>query len=162
MHSSDSYLAFQIIGFSMSVVFYAMMRQSRCWELDLPVPSMLTAVELNLRVPVSFLLLALAPVLISLVLTVLAFHPLPPFLSFITVSLICYTLANGFVVALILIFQLGFYVATTATIALKLRLVNFFLLVLLCHFGASENSHISMLSEIVEKPFQKVMLYSFE
>lgn len=103
-----------------------MMRQARSWELDLPVPSMLTAVETNLRMPASFLLLAVAPLLISLVLSFLAIRPLPPFSTFIIVSLICYTLANGSVIALILISRLVFHIAATVTVVIKLRFVILF------------------------------------
>lgn len=113
-----------------------MMRQARSWELDLPVPSMLTAVETNLTMPASFLLLAVAPLLISLVLSFLAVHPLPPFPSFIIVSLICYTLANGSVIALVLISRLLFHIAATATVVIKLRFVILF-----------EKKHIMFVSE---------------
>ncbi|KAF9605554.1 hypothetical protein IFM89_017573 [Coptis chinensis] len=57
----------EIVGFSIAIIFFALMRQARTWELDLPLPSLLAAVELNLRMPLAFLLLAILPIVVSLV-----------------------------------------------------------------------------------------------
>ncbi|KAF8364589.1 hypothetical protein HHK36_033440 [Tetracentron sinense] len=109
----------QIIGFSIAVIFFALMRQARAWELDLPLPSMLAAVESNLRVPLTFLLLAIVPILISLVFSSLASQPFPPFASFIIVSIISYSFANGSMIILILISQLIFYVAAVLHVFIR-------------------------------------------
>ncbi|KAF6153828.1 hypothetical protein GIB67_001061 [Kingdonia uniflora] len=111
----------KIIGFSMAVVFFALMLQVRAWELDLPLPSLLTAVESNLRMPMSFLLLAVLPIVVSLLLSFLTSELLPPLASFFVVSIICYAVANGFVIILILISQLTFYFAANVQVFTKLR-----------------------------------------
>ncbi|KAK9271415.1 hypothetical protein L1049_027005 [Liquidambar formosana] len=111
----------QIIGFSIAVIFFALMRQAHAWDLDLPIPSMLTAVESNLRMPWPFLLLAIAPILISLFLSLLMFQPFPPIGSFIIISIICYLFANGSVIILILMSQLVFYVAAIVHVFIKTR-----------------------------------------
>ncbi|RZC51018.1 hypothetical protein C5167_019441 [Papaver somniferum] len=111
----------QIIGFSIAVIFFALMRQSRAWELDLPLPSMLAAVESNLIMPQSFVLVAVLPILISLVISLIISQPLPPFFSYVTVSLICYAFANGCVIILILISQLVFFAVAMVHTFLKLR-----------------------------------------
>ncbi|OVA08276.1 Armadillo [Macleaya cordata] len=111
----------QIVGFSVAVIFFALMRQARAWELDLPLPSMLAAVESNFRMPLSFLLVTVVPIVISLILSLLISQPLPPFFSFFTVSLICYAFANGSVIILILISQLVFYFAAMVHTFLKIR-----------------------------------------
>ncbi|KAF8408291.1 hypothetical protein HHK36_007440 [Tetracentron sinense] len=123
----------QIIGFSIAVIFFALMRQARAWELDLPLPSMLAAVESNLRVPLTFLLLAIVPILISLVFSSLASQPFPPFASFIIVSIISYSFANGSMIILILISQLIFYVAAVLHVFIRTRLVGSFFQ--LCYFN---------------------------
>ncbi|KAG6720154.1 hypothetical protein I3843_03G046000 [Carya illinoinensis] len=111
----------QIIGFSIAVVFFALMRQARSWDLDLPIPSMLLAVESNLRMPVPIFLLAIVPILVSLLLTSLMSQPFPPFASFIIVSVVCYLFANGFIIILILVTQSVFYVAAIIHIFIKTR-----------------------------------------
>lgn len=111
----------QIIGFTIAVIFFALMHQAHAWELDLPLPSMLTAVETNMRMPQAFLLLVVAPLLLSLVLSLLIAKPLPPFPGFFIISIICYSFANGFVIILILSSQLVFYGAATVQVFIKLR-----------------------------------------
>lgn len=113
----------QITGFAIAVVFFALMRQARQWELDLPIPSLLTAVESNLRMPLPFLCLALLPILFALVLSCLISLPLPPAISFISVSTICYLCANGVVAVLISASQLLFYVSASLHVFIKKRLV---------------------------------------
>ncbi|XP_049382837.1 uncharacterized protein LOC125847215 isoform X1 [Solanum stenotomum] len=111
----------QITGFAIAVVFFALMRQARQWELDLPIPSLLTAVESNLRMPLPFLCLALLPILFALVLSCLISLPLPPAISFISVSTICYLCANGVVAVLISASQLLFYVSASLHVFIKKR-----------------------------------------
>ncbi|XP_076883428.1 uncharacterized protein LOC143532200 isoform X1 [Bidens hawaiensis] len=91
----------QIIGFSLAVVYFALMRQANAWELDLPVPSLLSAVESNLGVPMPFLLLAVSPTLIALLYSCLDAKSFPSVGSFFVVSMICYLIANGTIVILI-------------------------------------------------------------
>ncbi|KAF3444504.1 hypothetical protein FNV43_RR14196 [Rhamnella rubrinervis] len=111
----------QIVGFSIAVVFFALMQQAHAWDLDLPIPSLPTAVESNLRMPFPFFYLALAPILISLFLSLLDSQPFPSFASFTIISVICYLLANGVVIILILISQLVFYVTAVVHIFIKTR-----------------------------------------
>lgn len=111
----------QIIGFSFAVVFFALMRQANAWELDLPIPSVLSAVESNLRLPLPFLFLAISPILIALFYSSLGLQPFPPFMSFFVVSMICYLIANGAIIILVLISQLIFYVAASAHVFTKTR-----------------------------------------
>lgn len=114
----------QIVGLSIAVIFFALMRQAHAWDLDLPIPSMLTAVESNLRMPLPFLLLGFAPILVSLFVSLLKSQPLPPLGSFIIVSIICYLFANGSVILLILVSQLVFYAAAVIHVFIKARLVD--------------------------------------
>lgn len=111
----------QIVGLSVVVIFFALMRQAHAWDHDLQIPSMLTAVETNLRIPLPFFYLGIAPILLSLFLSFLMSQPLPLFASFTLVSLICYFLANGLVIVLILISQLVFYLAAVIHIFIKTR-----------------------------------------
>ncbi|KAJ4979237.1 hypothetical protein NE237_010017 [Protea cynaroides] len=111
----------QIFGFSIAVVYFALMRQARSWELDLPLPSLLEAVESNLRMPSSFLLLAVVPILFSLVVSLLTSQMFPPLACFVVVSLICYSLANGIVILLILISEFILYVAAILHVFIKIR-----------------------------------------
>lgn len=111
----------QIVGFCIAVIFFGLMRQAHAWELDLPIPSMMTAVESNLRMPLPFLLLAAGPILISLLLSLLTSQQFPPFASFLTVSIICYLFANGCTMILILISQMVFYVAAVLHVFIKTR-----------------------------------------
>lgn len=100
------------------------MQQTHAWDLDLPIPSILMAVESNLRIPLPFLYLAMAPILLSFVLSFWISQPFPSFASFTVVSVICYLLANGFVIILILISQFIFYAAAVVHIFIKTRLVG--------------------------------------
>lgn len=111
----------QIIGFSIAVIFFALMRQAHAWDLDLPVPSLLTAVESNLRMPLPFFFLVIVPIFVSLFLSFLISQPFPPFASFIIVSVICYLFANGCIIILILVTQSVFYVAAFIHIFIKTR-----------------------------------------
>lgn len=112
----------QITGFAIAVVLFALMRQARQWELDQPIPSLISAVESNLRMPLPFLCFALLPILFALVLSCLISLPLPPAISFIIVSTICYFCANGVVVVVISASQLLFYVSASLHVFIKKRL----------------------------------------
>lgn len=111
----------KIVGLAIAVVFFGLMRQARAWELDLPIPSMLTAVECNMRLSSPFLLVTAVPLLIPLVLSVLQFHPIPSVSSFLVVSLACYMVANGLIFILILISQLVFYVSAVVHVFFRKR-----------------------------------------
>ncbi|GAB2223103.1 hypothetical protein Droror1_Dr00017240 [Drosera rotundifolia] len=113
--------SFQMLGFCIAIVFFALMRQARAWELDIPVTSMLTAAEYNLRLPMPFVLVAVVPIFISLFISLLNSQPFPPLPSFLAVSLSCYMVANGIIVLLILLSQLIFYVATVLCVFFKRR-----------------------------------------
>ncbi|KAK9126756.1 hypothetical protein Scep_015602 [Stephania cephalantha] len=110
----------QIIGFSLAVIFFAMMQQAHAWECDMPLPSLLAAVESNLRMPIPFVLVAVVPAVASFVPSILLSRPLPPVFSFLIVSVICYAFANGTMIVLILFSQLVFYLAANAHAFAKL------------------------------------------
>lgn len=132
------WLLFQIVGLAVAIVFFALMRQAHAWELGLPIPSMLKAVECNMKLS-SFPLLTAAPLLIPLVLSVFQFHPIPSISSFIVVSLACYMVANGLIVVLILISQFVFYTSAVAHVFFKNRsvLTSVYFLKLICSFSTS-------------------------
>lgn len=112
----------QIVGLAIAVVFFALMRQARAWEHDLPIPSMLTAVECNMKLS-PFLLVTAVPLLIPLVLSVLQFHPVPSVSSFLVVSLACYMVANGLIIIVIVISQFVFHVCAVAHVFFRKRSV---------------------------------------
>ncbi|XP_038896443.1 GPI inositol-deacylase isoform X2 [Benincasa hispida] len=111
----------QIVGFCIVVVFFALMRQAQAWNHDFPVPSMLTAVESNLRIPFPFFYLVIIPILLSLFLSLLTSQPLPPLAIFITVSVVCYSFANATVIIVILVSQLIFYMMAVVHVFIKTR-----------------------------------------
>ncbi|KAG2261398.1 hypothetical protein Bca4012_013856 [Brassica carinata] len=93
----------QIVGFSFAVMLYALMRQANQWDQNLSVPPLLSAVEYNLEMPSPFLVLAAIPLLSSLFFSFLMAQPIPPLTSFTMVSLICYLLANAFIIVLVVV-----------------------------------------------------------
>ncbi|KAM5581857.1 hypothetical protein ABKV19_010881 [Rosa sericea] len=111
----------QIIGFSIVVIFFALMRQACAWDRNLPIPSMLKALESNLRFPIPFIYLAIAPIGLSLLVGFWISQPSPSFASFTIVSVVCYFLANGFIAILILTSQFAFYGAALLHIFIKKR-----------------------------------------
>lgn len=113
----------QIASFTIAVMFFTLMRQAHVWDLDMPIPSLLAAIESNLRVPFPFLALAAVPLLVSLFLSLLMSRPISHFASFSVVSIICYVLANGFIVSLIMVSQPIFYIAATVHVFIKKRSV---------------------------------------
>ncbi|KAL8475315.1 hypothetical protein ACS0TY_028116 [Phlomoides rotata] len=115
----------QISGLCFAVVFFALMRQAYAWELDQPIPSVLSATESNLRMPRAFFLLATFPILCAVLFSFLSSRSLPPIISFSVVSILCYVFANGAVVVLILFSHLLFYVTGTLQVFVKKRLVAF-------------------------------------
>jgi hypothetical protein len=113
----------QIVGFSIAVVFFALMQQAYSWDLNLHIPSMLTAVESNLTLMSHFLPLAVLPIFFAFFFSFFMSQPFPPFASFTSISLICYIFANGLIAILILISHLVFFVAAVTHIFIKARLV---------------------------------------
>ncbi|GER51917.1 GPI inositol-deacylase PGAP1-like protein, partial [Striga asiatica] len=111
----------QISGLCFAVAFFALMRQAYAWELDQPIPSLLSAVESNLRMPWPFFLLATLPVLLAVLISFLGSQPIPPIISFLAVSVLCYVFANGAVAVLILVSLLLFYVAGTVQVFFRKR-----------------------------------------
>ncbi|XP_021299155.1 uncharacterized protein LOC110427851 isoform X2 [Herrania umbratica] len=107
----------QIVGFSVAVILFALMRQAHAR----PIPSILKAVESNLKIPFPFLPFAVVPILVSLFFSFLTSQPFPPLFSFTILSMICYVFANGFVILLILVSQLVFYVAAYIHVLIKRR-----------------------------------------
>ncbi|KAF5734228.1 GPI inositol-deacylase-like isoform X4 [Tripterygium wilfordii] len=111
----------QIVGFSVAVVFFALMRQAYAWDHDLPIPSVLAAVESNLRMPFPFFLLAFVPILLLLFLSLLMSQPFPPFASFAIVSIICYLFANGSIILVVLVSHMVLYAAAIMHVFIKTR-----------------------------------------
>uniref|UniRef100_A0A7N0T4W6 GPI inositol-deacylase n=1 Tax=Kalanchoe fedtschenkoi TaxID=63787 RepID=A0A7N0T4W6_KALFE len=111
----------EIIGFTVAVIFFALMRQAHSWDHDMEIPSVLAAVEMNLRAPFPFLLFAFVPIIISLIRSLIMSQPFPPFASFIAVSLIAYLCANGANIVLIMVSQVVFYVSAVIYVFFKSR-----------------------------------------
>ncbi|XP_031404775.1 uncharacterized protein LOC116213832 isoform X2 [Punica granatum] len=106
---------------SIAVIFFALMRQAWFWDRDLPIPPILTAVQLNLRMPSPFLPLVVVPILVSLLLSLLMDQSLPPLASFTVISLICYLLGNGLMIIVIWSSQLVFSVAAIVHVFISTR-----------------------------------------
>lgn len=66
-----------------SLIIWPLMWQAHAWELESSMPSILTAVELNLRMPLRFILLAVLPIFVLLVLSLLTTQWLPPVTNFL-------------------------------------------------------------------------------
>lgn len=151
----------QITGLAIAVVFFALMRQAYAWELDMPIPSMLSAVELNLRILLPFLVLGILPILVALFFSFSSSFSVPPFSSFFIVSIICYLFANGAIIVLVLISQLGFYIAATIHVFIKKRLVvssSFWFVYLLWYvFGNYSVVSENILSEKRKKTYEPVI-----
>lgn len=113
----------QITSLSFSVIFFALMRQAWFWDQDLPIPPMMTAVQLNLRMPSPFLLLVGVPILVSLLFSLLVDQSLPPLASFTIISTICYLLSNGVMIIVTWISQLVFYVAASVHVFINGRFI---------------------------------------
>ncbi|KAL8136253.1 uncharacterized protein LOC141713714 isoform X1 [Apium graveolens] len=109
----------QIIGFSFAVVFFALMQQAYSWELDLPIPSMLKALESNMKMPLPFFSLVITPIAASLFYSFLSSQRFPSVISIFIISILCYAFANGIVVMLILISQWVFYMAASIHVFIR-------------------------------------------
>lgn len=109
----------QIIGFSFAVVFYALMQQAYSWELDQPIPSMLAALESNMRLPLPFFSLVTTPIVAAFFYSFLSYQLFPSVISFFIISVLCYAFANGIVIMLILISQWVFYMAASTHVFIR-------------------------------------------
>ncbi|KAL2624469.1 hypothetical protein R1flu_008714 [Riccia fluitans] len=111
----------QVVAVTVAVLFFAMMRQARAWELDAPVPSVLSCVEAHMILPFPFMTFALGPLAVYAVLTVFGTHVVPPLLSFVAVSTVCYIFANGTIAVLAICTVIVFYIAASLQVFLKVR-----------------------------------------
>ncbi|XP_051117453.1 uncharacterized protein LOC127242099 isoform X2 [Andrographis paniculata] len=111
----------QILGLCVAVVFFALMRQAHAWEVDQPIPSLLSAVESNLRMPRPFIFHITLPVILAVLISCLIYQSDPPTLSFVFVSIFCFICANGVIAVLILLSQMVFYVAGIIHVSIKKR-----------------------------------------
>ncbi|KAL3526340.1 hypothetical protein ACH5RR_010996 [Cinchona calisaya] len=109
----------KISGLAIAVVFFALTRQAYAWELDMPIPSLLSAMESNLRLLLPFSFLAILPILFALIFSCFSSPSLPPLSSFIIVSIICYLFANGVITVLVFISQWSFVLAATVHVFIK-------------------------------------------
>lgn len=91
----------QIAGLSVAVVLFALMRQARAWEVDNTVPSFLSCMEANFRLPLPFFAATLGPILVYFFIDVRGTEKQPSLSSFLGVSLACYLFATGAVALLV-------------------------------------------------------------
>jgi hypothetical protein len=124
MHFSEYSCFLQILGFMIVVVLFGLMRQSSAWERDCSVPSLLSAVESNLKLSSPLMFLCFAPILLFLAFLLLTTGQNPRFGTFLFVTVICYIVANGFTILLILSSKLILYVAAILYVFVKRRLVQ--------------------------------------
>lgn len=111
----------QITGLAVAVVLFALMRQARAWELDLMVPSVVSCIEANLRIPSPLLLLAPGLSVVYYLLSIFGTETPPPLISFVGVSLVCYIFANGVVALLAVISSVIFEAASFIQVFFKLK-----------------------------------------
>ena len=107
-----------------AIMFFGLMRQSSAWECDSSVPSILSAIESNLGVPKPFGFLCIMPILLFLALSFFSTEQKPPFWTFLLVTMICYIVANGFTILLILSSKLLLYAVAILHVFIKRRLVH--------------------------------------
>lgn len=113
-----------------AAVFFALNQQARAWELDTSVPSIFSAIESNLRMPLPFLFCAILPVFISFPVILLTRSQLPPIANYISISILCYLVANGAI--MILIFSSLLVLYTVAAVHVYIRKRSAFSLMDLC------------------------------
>ncbi|CAN6217106.1 unnamed protein product [Urochloa humidicola] len=111
----------EILGFMVAIMFFGLMRQSSAWECDSSVPSILSAIESNLGFPKPFMLLCFTPTLLFLAFLFFTREQKPPFGTFLLVTMICYIVANGFTILLILSSKLFLYSAAILHVFIKRR-----------------------------------------
>ncbi|CAL5080567.1 unnamed protein product [Urochloa decumbens] len=111
----------EILGFMVAIMFFGLMRQSSAWECDSSVPSILSAIESNLGLPKPFMLLCFTPTLLFLAFLFFMTQQKPPFGTFLLVTMICYIVANGFTILLILSSKLFLYSVAILHVFIKRR-----------------------------------------
>ncbi|CAM0950809.1 unnamed protein product [Alopecurus aequalis] len=111
----------EILGFMIAVVMFGLMRQSSAWERDCSVPSLLSAIETNLKLSSPWMFLCFTPILLFLAFLFFTTGENPRFGTFLFVTIICYIVANGFTILLILSSKLILYVVAILHVFLKRR-----------------------------------------
>ncbi|KAL6863759.1 hypothetical protein ACP4OV_016662 [Aristida adscensionis] len=111
----------KILGFMVAVMFFGLMRQSSAWECDSSVPSILSAIESNLRLLKPFMFLCFMPILMFLIFLFFMTEQKPSFWTFLLVTIICYIIANGFTILLVLTSKLILYMAAILHVFIKRR-----------------------------------------
>lgn len=99
------------------------MRQSSAWERDSSVPSILSAIETNLK-PKPLMFLCFTPILLFLAFLFFTTQQNPRFGTFLFITVICYIVANGFTILVTLSSKLILYVAAILHVFAKRRLVH--------------------------------------
>src|SRR5688572_14258766 len=107
-----------------AIMFFGLMRQSSAWECDSSVPSILSAIESNLGLPKPFMFLCFMPILLFLAFLFFTTEQKPPFGTFLLVTVICYIVANGFTILLILSSKLFLYAVAILHVFIKRRSVH--------------------------------------
>lgn len=105
----------------MAVVLFALMHQARAWELDQNIPSVVSCIEANLRLPLPLLVLALGPLLVYYVISLFGTETPPPLISFLGISMVCYFFATGIVSLVAIISSTIFQTASFFQVFFKLR-----------------------------------------
>lgn len=111
----------QITGLAVAVVLFALMHQARAWELDQNIPSVVSCIEANLRLPFPLLVLALGPLLVYYVISLFGTETPPPLISFLGISMVCYFFATGIVSLVAIISSTIFQTASFFQVFFKLR-----------------------------------------
>uniref|UniRef100_A0ACD5Y3E2 Uncharacterized protein n=1 Tax=Avena sativa TaxID=4498 RepID=A0ACD5Y3E2_AVESA len=111
----------EILGFMIAVVLFGLMRQSSAWERDCSVPSILSAIETNLKLSSPLMFLCFMPILLFLAFLFLTTGQNPRLGTFLFVTVICYIVANGFTILPILSSKLILYVAAILHVFFKRR-----------------------------------------
>ncbi|KAG0543014.1 hypothetical protein BDA96_02G153200 [Sorghum bicolor] len=111
----------EILGFMVAIMFFGMMRQTSAWECDSSVPSILSAIESNLGLPKAFMFLCFMPILVFFAFLISMTEQKPPFGTFLLVTIICYIVANGLTILLILSSKLFLYAVAILHVFIKRR-----------------------------------------
>ncbi|WVZ63872.1 hypothetical protein U9M48_013467 [Paspalum notatum var. saurae] len=113
-----------ILGFMVAIMFFGLMRQTSAWECDSSVPSILSAIESNLRLPKPLIFICFMPILLFLALLISMTKQKPPFGTFLLVTMICYIVANGFTILLVISSKLFLYAVAILHVFIKRRSVR--------------------------------------
>ncbi|XP_066397200.1 uncharacterized protein [Miscanthus floridulus] len=111
----------EILGFMVAIMFFGMMRQTSAWECDSSVPSILSAIESNLGLLKAFTFLCFMPILVFFAFLIFTTEQKPPLGTFLLVTIICYIVANGFAILLILSSKLFLYAVAILHVFIKRR-----------------------------------------